>query len=244
MMDALEYDLKCGEVWARSHLFAGKVRSSELSLRRMLTIAPDSYLALSFGKQSICLAHMLFHIAPETPMLFLSSWESFFLHDYERVIAEFTARWPINLQIVHRDNVSWNDLSWKETRDIGSRDIQEMDGGRYGGVIMGLSRDESFARRVSIAKNNTDWKTIYKYKNGRYRCTPIQHWKKIDLAAYISTHGIPLLSAYRQYGLDGRTTARITRNCAEMNGLVDLKNRDLEAYNRICERFPELSTKA
>jgi 3'-phosphoadenosine 5'-phosphosulfate sulfotransferase (PAPS reductase)/FAD synthetase len=107
---------------------------------------------------------------------------------------------------------------------------------------MGLSKDESKGRRITTSLNTTPWRTIFRYANGKYRCTPIQAWTQNDLAAYIAKNGIPLLSAYND-GLKARTTARITRNQAEMNGMKDLKNRDITAYNIIVERFPELSAK-
>jgi hypothetical protein len=175
-------------------------------------------------------------------MIFLRSWESYLLHDYENVINKFP--YKVNYHEHFKDNVSWNDWNWKQTRDYGSEDIQKMAGECYpewDGVIMGLSKDESVARRITCSSSNTDWKTIFRYKNERYRCTPIQFWSNQDLAAYISSNNIQLLSTYNNIGLQGRTTARITRNNAEMNGLRELKKENMGNYNMIVKRFPELT---
>lgn len=236
-MDALDLDLKTGLVYSKTSQFIRKLDITIKSLERFFKLTSSPYLALSFGKQSIILAHMIYQIRPQTPMIFLRSWETYLLHNYEDVIALFTSKYPINLHIHYKDNVSWNSWDWKATRDYGSSDIQNMADECYpewDGVVMGLSKDESVARRITCSSSNTDWATIFQYKTGKYRCTPIQFWQHNDLAAYLALFDIPLLNAYHQHGLKGRTTARITRNCAEMNGLIDLKNRDMSSYNRTC----------
>lgn len=241
----LDIELKAGLLWAKTTRYQDNERIAISSLKRFFSICETPYLALSWGKQSICLAHMIFYIRPQTKMVFLRSWESYMLHDYERVISEFTRKWPIDWVDYYKDNVSWNSLSWKETRDLGQNDIHGMGCSAmpgWDGVIMGLSKDESKARRITTSLNTTEWRTIFRYVDGRYRNTPIQSWTQQDLAAYIAKNDIPLLSAYNN-GLSARTTARITRNQAEMNGMIDLKNRNMTAYNIIVSRFPELSAK-
>lgn len=244
-MTKLEQQLRVGLIYSKTQQYKNRLRITIQSLNRFFELTENPYLALSFGKQSIVLAHIIYQIRPQTPMILLRSWETFLLHDMERVIDEFTQSAKINLKVHFKDNVSWNDWDWQTTRDYGQKDIQNMGDEAcpgWDGVIMGLSKDESVARRISCSSSNTDWKTIFQYKDGRYRCTPIQFWQMNDLAAYIATNSIPLLSAYNK-GLEARTTARITRNCAEMNGLIDLKHRDMSSYNVIVKRFPELSAK-
>lgn len=246
-MDKLQNQLKAGLVYSKSSEFRKRLRITIQSLERFFSITERPYLALSFGKQSIVLAHIISQIRPETPMILLQSWETFLLHDMEEVISQFKSKWPVNLHTLYKDNVSWNNWDWKRTRDYGQNDLQNMGNEvipDWDGVIMGLSKDESFARRITCSVSNTDWATIFRYTNGKYRCTPIQFWQLNDLAAYIAINDIPLLSAYHHNGLETRTTARITRNCAEMNGLVDLKARNISNYNRIVSRFPELTAKA
>lgn len=242
-MDKLQQDMKYGLVYSKTNKYKRNLEITTNSLLRFFEICNYPYLALSWGKQSIVLAHLIFKLRPETPMIFLRSWESYMLHDYENVINQFP--FPINYHECFKDNVSWNDWTWKETRDYGSKDIQTMADEcfpEWDGVVMGLSKDESVARRITCSSSNTDWKTIFQYKDGRYRCTPIQFWNNNDLAAYISVNEIQLLSTYKNTGLVGRTTARITRNNAEMNGLRELKKENIGNYNLIVNRFPELST--
>lgn len=242
-MTQFEIDMKCGEVHSNSPYFKKKESEALDSLLQFFSITKKPYLALSWGKQSIIVAHMVYRIRPETPMLFLRSWESFHLHDFESVSRDFMQRWPINYVECFRDNVSWNTWTWQETRDYGSNDLQSVGDNcpDWDGVIMGLSKDESKARRITTSLNTTEWRSIFKYKSGNFRCTPIQDWRKNDLAAYLHKYQIPVLTAYKIDGLEARTTARITRDNAEMNGLKVLKERNITGYNLIVKRFPELS---
>lgn len=242
-MNQLQKDLKYGLVYFKTNSFKRNLEITINSLKRFFSITSNAYLALSWGKQSIVLAHIIYQICPETPMIFLRSWETYHYHNYENIIKDFASKYQINYIEHYKDNVSWNNWNWKKTRDYGQNDIQNMADEIYpewDGVIMGLSKDESVARRISCSISNTDWKTIFRYKTGKYRCTPIQFWKQEDLSAYISSNGITLLNAYDHTGLKGRTTARITRNSAELNGMRDLKRRNIHGYNTIVKRFPEL----
>lgn len=239
----LKQQLKAGKLYAQTWRYNNNENIAKASLSRFFSLCKNPYLALSWGKQSICIAHMISGIRPQTPMIFLRSWESFFLHDFERVQVDYLSRFPAHYIEHYKDNVSWNNWDWKETRDYGSEDLQNMAKEvvpDWDGVIMGLSKDESFARRMTLSKKNTKWATIFRYTDDKLRCTPIQFWANEDLAAYIAKYDLPLLSAYHQNGIQARTTARITRNNAEMNGLTDLKKRDINAYNIITKRFPEL----
>lgn len=242
MIDLLSQDLRYGLLYAKTREYSYKLKVTKESLSAFLELCSNPYLALSWGKQSIVLAHILYQLKPSIPMLFLRSWESYLLHDYENVIINFP--YQINYIEHFKDNVSWNDWSWKQTRDYGSNDIQNMADEAYpkwDGVVMGLSKDESVARRITTSLVNTDIPNVFRYISGKHRCTPISKWNNMDLAAYIATNSITLLSTYTNTGLQGRTTARITRNNAEMNGLRELKYSNISNYNQIIKRFPELS---
>lgn len=234
-----------GTLYAKLHLRQHKLSFALNGIEAMIQLAPNSYASISFGKQSICLAHMLYRISPETPMYFLASWESWTIHDYENVIDEFVSRWPVDLHIVQTDNVSGNDLSWKETRDLGQSDIQNMcNRDDWDGWYWGLVKEESVGRLRTLSVH---WKgqphpTIFKYTDGKYRCCPLMEWNNLDVAAYIQEHDLPLLDLYRECGLEMRTTARVTRDMAEMGGVAYLRNLSTERLNKLTERFPELRT--
>lgn len=234
----------------------------------MQEIAPRAYVSLSFGKQSLILAHMLYGMAPETPMYFLASSETWLMHDYAAVIASFLERWPVRLTIVQTNHaaldidapIAWLSeqhssirwemrppgsptWTWKESRDAGDRDLQEMvERTDFDGWYWGLAKEESRARAITLS---TRWKgqphpAIFRYTDGKYRCCPLMHWKTVDLAAYIATHDLPMLDAYRIDGLDTRTTARIRRRPVENGVMGQIRRYNGDSFNRLIDRFPEL----
>lgn len=243
-MTIFEQQMEQGRLHARLDTYKRKLDYALAGIEAMRALAPRSYLSLSWGKQSIVLAHMLYHIQPDIPMYFLASGESFLIHNFEQVIDEFTARWPVNLHIVRRDHVyDGQNLDWQASRDAGERDLQTMVNREdWDGWYWGLAKDESRDRRITLSLrwDGQPHPTIFRYTDGKYRCCPLANWTVLDLAAYISTHDIPLLDQYKELGLHTRTTARITRKAAECGGVLDLKRKDMSAFNRLCERFPEL----
>jgi len=243
-LDVFNQQMLQGKLYAQLPQRQRKVSFALDGIVIMQQLAPNSYASISFGKDSICLAHMLYRIAPGLPMYFLASWESFIIHNYDEVIESFIAKWPINLNIVMADNVSQNlDASWKKTRDIGQRDLQNMCNREdWDGWYWGLAKDESKGRRMTLSCKwgGQPHPTIFRYTDGKYRCCPLMNWNMKDIAAYVQEHGLPLLDIYRQYGLEMRTTARVTRNMAELGGVAYLKQLSTEKLNRLTARFPEL----
>lgn len=234
----------------------------------MQEIAPRAYVSLSFGKQSLILAHMLYGMAPETPMYFLASSETWLMHDYAAVIASFLERWPVRLTIVQTNHaaldidapIAWLSeqhssirwemrppgsptWTWKESRDAGDRDLQEMvERTDFDGWYWGLAKEESRARAITLS---TRWKgqphpAIFRYTGGKYRCCPLMHWRVDDLAAYIATHDLPLLDAYRRQGLEARTVARLTRRALANGFAVAGRHYNLAMLNALATRFPEV----
>lgn len=242
----LDKQLREGRLWARLRQYKNLLRRSLDAIEQMEQIAPRSYVSISFGKQSLVVAHMLYQIKPDIPMLFLASGETWLMHNYADVIDQFTARWPINLSITQTDHVfDGSDKDWQSSRDAGQNDLQKMGtDGDWDGWYWGLAKEESKQRRLTLSRRKGQPKElhryIFKYKSGKYRCCPLSDWGVKDLAAYIATYDIPLLDIYHKEGLQARTTARLTRKAAEWGGLTALKHTDMTAFNKLCQRFPEL----
>lgn len=234
----------------------------------MFGLGERFYVSLSFGKQSAVVAHMVYQARPETEMYFLASSESYLMHDFADVIDRFMQRWPVRLTIVQTNNAALDidgavaDLAgrkpairwrfkppgdpawdWKESRDYGERDLQEMvERDDFDGWFWGLAKDESKGRRYTLS---TRWPgqphpAIFRYSDGKYRCCPIMNWSRLDLAAYIAKYELPMLDAYRRQGLTARTTARVTRQAAEHGFMSLSRHYNIEVVNRLCTRFPEL----
>jgi len=231
-----------GKLHKTTHAHRRAVRYAMEGIEALLDIAPRCYVSLSFGKQSIIVAHMAQRIRPEIPMYFLASSETWDLHDYEPVVAEYCGRFRPRLKIVQTDRMA-DAESWKQSRDAGDQDLQRMcPREEWDGWLWGLAMDESRPRRITLAqgvKQCNAHPTIYRYKDGKYRGCPIMRWGINDIAAYIVEHDLPLLSLYRKFGLTQRTTARLTKTAAR-EGAMALARFTAPAAHRITNRFPEV----
>lgn len=240
MSGIFERQMFAGKIYARSKRRAGRLAFAREGIRAMLDAAPRAYLSLSWGKQSICLAHMIFEIAPETPMFFLASDESWDLHNFREVIDEFTGRWPINYRTVQTNRL-FGAESWDEGRKAGQNDLQEMcRREEWDGWFWGLAKEESRVRRIVLLKNPSNiHRTIYRYKDGKLRCCPLMDWETDDIAAYVGEHDLPLLSIYRKYGLEMRTTARLTGTAVRRGGAW-LRGANSRGVRKIKNRAPHV----
>lgn len=233
-----------GRVHAKSARFARQLAFAREGIDRMLEAAPRSYVSLSFGKQSLCVAHMVYSVAPETPMYFLASDETWSLYDYADVIESFLSRWPVRLTIVQTHR--WTDgEDWQSVRDAGDQDLQRMvPREAFDGWFWGLAMEESPARKLTLLAANrqdTPHPTIYRYSDGKLRCCPVMRWGIEDLAAYVVTHDLPMLNIYRKFGLTQRTTARVTKKMLRNQGMALARMTNSRGFRTIVDRFPEVN---
>jgi 3'-phosphoadenosine 5'-phosphosulfate sulfotransferase (PAPS reductase)/FAD synthetase len=241
-MRTFERQMMEGALYAKLRRRKYKLEFALTGIRTMLDLAPRSYVSVSFGKQSICLAHMIYRLAPKTPMYFLASEESWSIHNFQEVIESFLSLCQIELTIVQTLNVTGSE-TWQESRDKGQWDLQNMTDREYWhGWYWGLSKEESVGRERTLSMR---WKgqphpTIFKYTDEKYRCCPLMNWNNLDIAAYVQEHKLPLLNIYKEHGLKMRTTARVTRMMAEMGGLAYTKHLSVEAMNALAASFPEI----
>lgn len=233
-----------GRIHAKSYAHGKAMAFARSGISAMLNIAPRSYVSLSFGKQSLCVAHMVYVAAPETPMFFLASDETWHLYDYAEVMESFLSRWPIKLTVVQTHR--WADgEDWSDARAAGDRDLQTMvDRMQWDGWFWGLSIDESRQRKLTLLGANhqgTPHPSIFRYTDGKLRCCPLMRWSIDDLSAYISTHDLPMLNIYRRYGLTQRTTARVTKKMLRNQGMALARMCNSAGFRRIVDRFPEVN---
>lgn len=267
-MSTFEQQMVRGQLYAQLPVYQRMVRFAQEGIAAMLALCPRTYVSLSFGKQSMVMAHMVWQAAPDTPMYFLASSETWLMHDYADTIRRFLAICPVKLTIVQTNNAamditqqieqlqetcpaiawwfktpgdpSWN---WKQSRDYGDDDLQLMaDRNAFDGWFWGLAKEESKVRAMTLSKtwDGQSHKSIFRYTDGKFRCCPLANWHLHDLAAYIATHDLPMLDAYRRHGLEARTTARATKKSVE-NGFMGMtRHYNMQALNALCARFPEL----
>ena len=239
-------DEKTCLLWAEMDQYKRKKRKVFDDVKSMIAISQNPYIAFSCGKDSSVLADIVLQINPKIKMRFISSGETRIVHNVDDIMDYFRDKYSADIEEINFDRVfseKWKNASFDEQRKAGRRDIQNVDNSKYDGVFMGLRRQESRARQISLICCKTDGlpNGMYKYSNKEFfRMCPLERWKTEDIGAYISENGIPTLKWYKQFGFEGRTTARITGDAVRQNTLFFLKLNNPAGYQKIVERFPEL----
>ena len=229
--------------WSRNGKFIAKTERSKNIIMQALKLCKNPYVSFSCGKDSSVLAHLVLDIKKDVPLRFLSSGETRLVHNVDRIIEHFKDKGAV----IHEINIDrvfspeWKDATWTEQRKAGRGDLEKLNEGGYDCVIMGLRKEESRNRQISLTAIKTEGfpPYTYRYKSGLIRCCPLAEWTTIAVAAYIASKGLPVLDWYEYEGIEGRTTARLTGDAVRQNVLIYLKQKDPGSFNKLVARFPE-----
>lgn len=238
---------------SRSVVFERRLKRAREIVADGLSRCENPYVAFSGGKDSEVMLHLVLEQKPDVSVRILTSGETRILHrNFDGVLDWWRERYlDMDFREVLIDRVfseEWKDSSWYEQRKASHGDLGRHahkggnSHGHFDAVFMGLRADESRDRRMSLRNHGP----IYRYAGNRrevdWRICPLAFLKLEDIAAGIVCNDIPLLSTYHSEGIHARTTLRLTEETVQdFNHLRLLKARDLDAYNRIIGRFPELA---
>jgi len=213
-MNKLEKQLQEGRMLAKLPQWVAKYSKAIRDIRLMLAQSPESYVTLSWGKQSIILAHMVFSVRPSVPCVHWSNPNAELFADFAATRDKFIERWSLNyIEFPDGDT---------DLKGNGKRYMQQ---NGMTGVFMGLAAEESKGRQYTLKGGH---ETLRQYKDRTWRCCPLAAWETHDLAAYIASYDLPLLSPYRRYGLETRTSTGATKGSHSERGLDFLKSTQLE----------------
>lgn len=183
------------------------------------------YIACSFGKDSAVMLHMVHAINPNVDVRFVR-WrgETEYIDNYDEVIESW------NLSNLHQVILNRDSLADKRKDRYNVKE--------YDSFFVGLRKDESTVRRITILKHGM----FYLNSSNLYRICPLADWTTKDITAYIYQHKLPILKSYKLEGMESRTASRIPREDFGIRNqfIIDLKNRDMIAYQSLIAKFPEL----
>lgn len=194
-MNIFDQQIKEGRLWATLPQFKCKVLNAKRDIEAMLSLCPNSYVALSWGKQSSVLMHLVFSIVPNIVGVFWRGPESEIIANFNEVKEKFISKWPIKYC------EEYCEQDFKKA----AREFPMMN--NFSGVFIGIVKIESKGRKYTLGKG--DKNNIFRYKTGVYRCCPLSDWNNLDIAAYVAVNDIPMLYTYHRFGFDVRTSARI-----------------------------------
>jgi 3'-phosphoadenosine 5'-phosphosulfate sulfotransferase (PAPS reductase)/FAD synthetase len=184
---------------ARTREYRWRVEAAQRLVSEALATAPSWYIALSGGKDSICVLELVREQAPDTPAV--SSVYRWMLLETR----EYLAGVP-NLDRVatcHDHGTGWG-RNWESREEAeaagcrwvgtyartGTRNIYDRP---ESGVFLGLRADESAAREW---KQKTSGPLFPCKRTGKWQSNPILGWTALDVWAFILTRGIRYNRAY------------------------------------------------
>lgn len=191
-MSKLDDQLADGRIMANLPQYRGKETALITNVCRFIDRIESPYLSLSWGKQSIILAHVVAIHRPHTLCVHWTGEDAEFLGDFMAVKEAFMGRWPLNY------------LEWPRALSLKEAIAEYDNSHHHGGQIVGIAAEESKGR-MALCKT-LDHGRCKLLADGRSRCYPMAWWTVADLAAYIAKYELPLLSPYRRFGLEVRTS--------------------------------------
>ncbi len=198
-LEVWERESRADPIVARSARHRARVERAQDALADFLAGGP-CYVGVSWGKDSVCVAHLAITVAPDVPIVWVHR-DPMDVPYCDLVEARFSACFPdaqihtIRIRCVpgRREGAdeSWWAAKADDTPDysdypkqIGFRIAAQRFGPRY---VSGVRADESSARRVSIRSRGL---------STRNTCSPIAHWTGADVYAYLHSHGLPIHPSY------------------------------------------------
>lgn len=219
-------EVKTAKIYAQLNQYKRLVEKTDIFIKDCLKKVKNPYVACSFGKDSSVMLHLVLKNYPQIKVRFIRwKFETEFIDNFDEIISKWG---DINL-----DQIEFSRDSLADKR----KDRYKTEG--YDSYFIGLRKGESFARRVTLKKHGK----FFKNKAGMIRISPIADWTEQDIAAYMFSNNLPVLSTYLKQGINSRTTSRIPREDfgIRQSFLIDLKQRDFSAYQNLINHFPEVT---
>lgn len=217
-MSLLDKQLKEGLLLSLLPQFKNKEKKALNDISEMQRISKKNYVSCSWGKQSIIVAHMVYRIDKDINIVFFNGPDSELIADFNNVRNQFLEKYKINYFEYPEAERHLKTSAWKLVEEY-----------NYTGFYMGLSACESKGRTWTLKKGK---RNIYLYKNNIYRCCPLAYWTVNDCAAYIAKYKLPLLSTYKKYGIEARTSAGVTPGTHAEQGIDILSSENQYEINK------------
>jgi len=175
--------------------FKKRVEKSKQIISEALEIG-DSYVAISWGKDSTVMLHLCQQIKPDIAAVCYSSIEQDYVSNYSETISRYCEKFPTKYLDIkaQKENAATSDT-------VQDRINAVVD---YSVAFVGLRAEESINRRRSLKK----YGLIHQYQTGKhkgyYRVCPLAWWSWQDVWAYLFYYDIPYLDLYDK--LDRKTS--------------------------------------
>lgn len=215
----------------------------------------NPYAAISFGKDSMVMLHMLIQHRPNIPMVWSDRGEEAELPATYPFVEQVKRRYNINLQIIKPEMSIFEiyrryglpEINEGVTKAIVAKVNLLLPFAKFvkenniDGYFQGLRADESKARRMMAASHGA---TFERKKDGLTVCNPLLRWTGRDIWAYIVANDVPYHPEYDNEKFNNREQIRLSNwsglYMSRRGRMVDLKNNHPDLYQKLVGEFPEV----
>jgi 3'-phosphoadenosine 5'-phosphosulfate sulfotransferase (PAPS reductase)/FAD synthetase len=216
-------DKKTAMLYAQLKPYKALVNKTSGFIRWALERVENPYVACSFGKDSSVMLHLVLQ-HKNVPVKILTKKETYLIDDYKSIIEYWREKYNANIEVIEY-------LGWLEGGKTGI--AKNMKAENFDSFFVGLRKDESVARRITIKKDGM----FFKMKDGKTRITPMADWTVDDISAYMLSNELPVLKAYLREGFEARTTTNIPSKYPQ-EAMQRLKDSNISAYNELLAILP------
>lgn len=240
---------------ARLPAYRKKLRKSQEVAKEIINKANKPFVSVSWGKDSIVVAHLLWEQYPDIQMIWSDRGEEGEYPETYDLVERWKEEFGISLlslkpemsmfEIYRKYGVP--EVTSDHTRDIVKNInlVQTIDRyakeNNYDGRIMGLRIEESRGR-AHLGKLKGP--LFYSKTQQLWICNPIIYWTARDVWAYIVTNDLPYHPLYDQNQIKNREEIRLSNWSGVFdfqNGrVVELKMNHPELFEKIAKEFPEV----
>jgi len=195
--DPVEARRRDARLYARTPTHRQRLDHARAIVRAALQAAPSWYVAVSGGKDSTCVLHLVHEQAPRV-VASNSTYEWMFpeTDEYLRRIpalrrvatpTDHGTKWAPNWRTQEDAERAYPGIVWLEPR------VGEDVGHSEAGVFLGLRADEAPYRRRHLRRMGP---LFHCRQSDRWHCSPIAWWTVDDVWAYIETEQLDYNRAY------------------------------------------------
>jgi len=233
---------------ARTGRFKRKVAESLRIVEDALSTMNAPYIALSGGKDSTCVLHLVRLCSPDVPGVWSDDeWNLPETIDYidqvdnvHRIAArvehsEWFTSWDTKYPELP-EGTAWLDTPNNDGLQAFARRQQ------YDGVFIGLRAKENSLRHIHLRKFGT---LYFAQKHGVWQCNPIAWWSVQDVWAYIVSNDVPYNAAYDRLSeigvaLEYQRIGPLSQARALGYGQLQILKRGWpELFNQFANKYPE-----
>lgn len=221
-------DEKTATLYSKLNSFKRLIRETEDFIKYCLRKVKNPYVACSFGKDSIVMLHLILEYKPDIKVIWITFPETKYLNNYYDVSEQWKELFKINLEEIFVDIPA----------DVNFNDKEAFPKHSYDSYFVGITSEESAKRRITLKTKGK----FYRKNDGMIRIAPLANWQINDIAAYILSNKLPYLESYKTEGFESRTVTGFTEDlyAFRLNQLSELRNRNINSYNKLLLEYPGL----